>query len=306
MRSKPPSRRVPRRLRRPLARIMPRSGEAHDAFVGSAAILPDCPRIFICGPRDVGAVPQARRLRRHIRDAMDKTSTTDRQGKTLTFASTKPRVSSAGGAEDTLAPPSDAHDTSRSTHPAEAATEPRSRNRAGRRRVIIAVAVLALVAVVIGARYYAWALRHEATDDAFIDGHMVHVAPQVGGRVRRVLVNDNQPVRAGHLLVEIDPADFRVKLDQAIASWAAARGRLAQARAGLAVAEASQAQAAADVVAARADAGNAVADLARYRATTTGAVSRQAVDAASTTAERMAAQLIVAQKKTAAAAARGD
>ena len=121
----------------------------------------DCPRIFICGPRDVGAVPQARRLRRHIRDAMDKTSTTDRQGKTLTFASTKPRVSSAGGAEDTLAPPSDAHDTSRSTHPAEAATEPRSRNRAGRRRVIIAVAVLALVAVVIGARYYAWALRHE-------------------------------------------------------------------------------------------------------------------------------------------------
>jgi multidrug efflux system outer membrane protein len=66
--------------------------------------------------------------------------------------------------------------------------------------------------------YYLWALHHESTDDAFIDGHMVHAAPQVGGRVRRVLVTDNQPVRAGDLLVEIDPADFRVKLDQAIAA----------------------------------------------------------------------------------------
>ena len=169
--------------------------------------------------------------------------------------------------------------------------------------MLVAGAVVALAAVGIGARYYLWALHHESTDDAFIDGHIVHVAPQVGGRVRRVFVTDNQPVRAGHLLVEIDPADFRVKLDQAIASWAAARGRLAQARAGLAVAEASQAQAAADVVAARADADNAAADLARYRATTTGAVSRQAVDAASTTAARMGAQLVVAQKRTAAAGA---
>jgi len=163
--------------------------------------------------------------------------------------------------------------------------------------MLIAGAAVALSAVGIGARYYVWALHHESTDDAFIDGHIVHVAPQVGGRVRRVFVTDNQPVRAGHLLVEIDPADFRVKLDQAIASWAAARGRLAQARAGLAV------EAAADVVAARADADNAAADLARYRATTTGAVSRQAVDAASTTAARMGAQLVVAQKRTAAAGA---
>jgi membrane fusion protein, multidrug efflux system len=169
--------------------------------------------------------------------------------------------------------------------------------------MLIVGAVVALAAVGVGARYYLWALHHESTDDAFIDGHMVHAAPQVGGRVRRVLVTDNQPVRAGDLLVEIDPADFRVKLDQAIASRAAARGRLAQARAGLGVAEASRAQAAADVVAARADADNAAADLARYRATTSGAVSRQSVDAASTTAERMAAQLIVAQKKTAAAGA---
>src|SRR5947209_7812722 len=91
------------------------------------------------------------------------------------------------------------------------------RHETRRRRVmLIAGAVVALAAVAIGARYYVWALHHESTDDAFIDGHVVHVAPQVGGRVHRVLVTDNQPVRVGDLLVEIDPADFRAKLDQAI------------------------------------------------------------------------------------------
>jgi membrane fusion protein, multidrug efflux system len=183
-------------------------------------------------------------------------------------------------------------------------TDAPTNHDARRRRVmLIAGALVALAAVGVGARYYLWALHHESTDDAFIDGHVVHVAPQVGGRVLEVLVTDNQPVRVGDLLVKIDPADFRAKLDQATALSAASRSRLAQARAGLAVAEASQAQAAADVVAARADADNAAADLARYRATTTGAVSKQAVDAASTTTQRMAAQLVVAQKKTAAAGA---
>ena len=221
-----------------------------------------------------------------------------------TVAARKPRPSVVAHGEAAPSPATDDEEQpSRPGRRPEPTDAPTSHETRRRRVMLIAGAAVALSAVGIGARYYVWALHHESTDDAFIDGHIVHVAPQVGGRVRRVFVTDNQPVRAGHLLVEIDPADFRVKLDQAIASWAAARGRLAQARAGLAVAEASQAQAAADVVAARADADNAAADLARYRATTTGAVSRQAVDAASTTAARMAAQLVVAQKRTAAAEA---
>src|SRR2546430_1536428 len=141
----------------------------------------------------------------------------------------------------------------------DAATRPGTRRRWA---MLIAGAVVALAAVGIGARYYLWALHHESTDDAFIDGHIVHVAPQVAGRVHRVLVTDNQTVRAGDLLVEIDPADFRAKLDQASASSAAARGRLSQAHATLAVAHASQAHAAADVVAARAGAHHGTAELA--------------------------------------------
>ena len=71
----------------------------------------------------------------------------------------------------------------------DAATRPGTRRRWA---MLIAGAVVALAAVGIGARYYLWALHHESTDDAFIDGHIVHVAPQVAGRVHRVLVTDKR------------------------------------------------------------------------------------------------------------------
>lgn len=173
-----------------------------------------------------------------------------------------------------------------------------------RRRALVLVLALAIVAAAVGGgRYITWALHHESTDDAFVDCHVVNVAPRVAGRVVSVPVDDNQPVRAGDLLLEIDPADFRAGLDQATAARAAARGQLAQARASLAVAEASDARAAADVVAARADAALAAADLGRYRATTSGAVSKQAVDTASTAAARSAAQVVVHEKAHSAATA---
>jgi len=167
----------------------------------------------------------------------------------------------------------------------------------------ITAAVLVLAALGGGLRYYVWALHHESTDDAFIDCHPVHVAPRVAGRVQRVLVTDNQLVQEGELLVEIDPTDFQVQLDDASAARNAAAGRQAAASAQVGVAQAAEAQAEADIVAARADADNAATDLARYRATISGAVSKQSLDAASTTAKRSAAGLLVKQKAKAAATA---
>ncbi|HEV7733677.1 MAG TPA: HlyD family secretion protein [Candidatus Binatia bacterium] len=167
----------------------------------------------------------------------------------------------------------------------------------------IALAVVVVGALVGGARYWVWSFHHESTDDAFIDCHVVNVSSRVAGRVHQVLVADNQVVAAGDTLVELDPADFRARLDEAEASRDEARGKLSQAHAQLAVAEASEAQADADTVAARADASLAAADLARYHATTSGAVSRQAVDTASTAAARSAAQVEVKVKARAAAAA---
>lgn len=167
----------------------------------------------------------------------------------------------------------------------------------------IAGAAVAVVLVVVAARYYAWSRRHESTDDAFVDCHVVRVAPRVAGRARRVLVDDNQNVRAGDLLLEIDPADLRTALDRAHAARAQTQGRLAEAHAQLLVAEATEAQAGADIVAARAQADNAATDLARYRATRTGAVSRQSVDAAATAATRSSAEVLVREKAKAAATA---
>ena len=58
------------------------------------------------------------------------------------------------------------------------------------------------------------ALTQESTDDAFIEGHIVTMAPRVAGQVRTVPVLDNQFVHSNDLLVEVDPTDYAVKLAQ--------------------------------------------------------------------------------------------
>ena len=62
-----------------------------------------------------------------------------------------------------------------------------------------------------------------STDDAFIEGHVVAVSPRVKGRVLRVLVEDNQFVKKGDLLAELDPRDFVNKADDARAEVEGAR-----------------------------------------------------------------------------------
>jgi len=70
---------------------------------------------------------------------------------------------------------------------------------------------------------------HESTDDAFIDVHYVSVAPKIAGRVTAVHVDDNQLVKKGDILVEIDPRDFQVALAQAKANLAKDKATLVQA-----------------------------------------------------------------------------
>jgi len=117
--------------------------------------------------------------------------------------------------------------------------------------IVAAGGVVTLAALVVGVHYYIAARGHAATAAA-VEGHSVHVAPQVAGRVLQVLVSDSQLVQAGDLLVQIDPMDFSVKLAQSIAATNEARGRLEQARWRLLAAEAAQALAGVGVVTARA------------------------------------------------------
>src|ERR1044071_1369710 len=81
--------------------------------------------------------------------------------------------------------------------------------------VIVIGTILLLLGLIYGLRYYAYARSHESTDDAFIDGDVVQISPKAQGHVLRVHVTDNQPVKKGDLLVEIDPSDFQARLDQA-------------------------------------------------------------------------------------------
>src|SRR5450759_5290599 len=70
-------------------------------------------------------------------------------------------------------------------------------------------AALALaVLLFFGLDYFITALTHESTDDAFIAGHIVSIAPRISGQVAAVHILDNQLVHSNELLLEIDPADF--------------------------------------------------------------------------------------------------
>jgi len=73
----------------------------------------------------------------------------------------------------------------------------------------------------------------ESTDDAFIEAHVAPVSARIAGHISRVLVDDNQIVKAGELLVEIDPRDFQTRLDQARAKSAADRAETAKSAADL-------------------------------------------------------------------------
>jgi membrane fusion protein (multidrug efflux system) len=179
------------------------------------------------------------------------------------------------------------------------------------RRVIVAAAVLTLViaAAVGGLVWWLDARNWVSTDDAFIQVHMVQVSPQIAGRVARVLVDDNQEVKTGQPLLEIDQADFKAKLDEAAADQQSAVGKLAQSRAQLAVSEANVDEAAAMIGVAEADANNAAINLARDQKLAqmhSMALSQQQLDNDTATARRTAANLRAAKQKSAAAEAQRE
>jgi membrane fusion protein, multidrug efflux system len=87
------------------------------------------------------------------------------------------------------------------------------------------------IALAVGA-FFVW--RHlsprESTDDAQVSGHVSPVAARIAGTVATVVVNDNQPVKAGDVLVEIDPHDYQLALARAEADLAAAEAAASAAR----------------------------------------------------------------------------
>jgi len=104
--------------------------------------------------------------------------------------------------------------TARTHAPIRFLSSPRQRALAGASALFIAAA-----AAYLG--YWASVARwHQATDDAYVDGNVVEITPQISGTVVEIGADDTQFVRQGEALVRLDPADARVALDQAEAQLA--------------------------------------------------------------------------------------
>lgn len=200
-----------------------------------------------------------------------------------------------------------------------------------RTRLILGGAIL--LAVFLG--LYLYFHNRETTDDAQVDGHITPIAAKVYGRVGKVLAKDNQQVKAGQVIVELEQGDYQAALDEAKAELALAEGearsagvdvprtsenvasdtsnanaQLSGAQADLLRAQATYEQsqtadlafAQANVEKSRANAQLAQADLARYLPLMQrGEISKQQYDAAKANADATASALNADEQKLAQA-----
>ena len=95
----------------------------------------------------------------------------------------------------------------------------------------IAGGVLLLLALYEAIPWAITAFRTESTDDAYVNGHVTFVAPRVPGQVVRVLVDDNNRVRKGTLLVQLDKEPYQVKVEIAQAALSVAQAGIVTAQA---------------------------------------------------------------------------
>lgn len=127
---------------------------------------------------------------------------------------------------------------------ASAATETIETPAAKRRLsplVIGAIVVAVIVILIFAIRYFAFAFTHESTDDAKVDADTVTITSKIGERVAQILVDTNQPVAKGQILIRLDSTDERSRLNAARANRDAqqAQERAAQSNVALASAEQS-------------------------------------------------------------------
>ncbi|ADU68580.1 HlyD family secretion protein [Pantoea sp. At-9b] len=169
------------------------------------------------------------------------------------------------------------------------------RKRPGKKPLVILVIVAVIMLLII---FWFWFSNRniETTDDAFTEGNAVTIAPKAAGYVVNLLVRDNQRVKKGDLLVEIDPRDNVAQRDQAQAQLGLAQAQLHQAQAQLALSRvqypAQRDQALADQAKAQANLLNAQADYRRQRAVDPRATSQRNIDSATVQLRSAEAQLL--------------
>jgi membrane fusion protein, multidrug efflux system len=198
-------------------------------------------------------------------------------------------------------------------------------DRPGARIVLVIVLIALIVGGVFAWRYFS---AYESTDDAQVDGHLMPISARISGYVTNVNVDDNQYVTAGTVLVSIDPKDYQVALDKALADLAdaqaqaqasninvpitnqttesqvsAAQASVDDAQAGIAAAEQQYDAAQAQLAQAQANDVKAQNDLVRYKQLVDKQeVSQQQYDAALAASKASTASVAAARSASAAAA----
>jgi membrane fusion protein (multidrug efflux system) len=159
-------------------------------------------------------------------------------------------------------------------------SKPDSRPRRSRAKRVVTFGLLAaalIAGAIFGARTVRFYNHHAETDDAQIEAHIDPVLPRISGYVTEVGIHDNEPVRAGQVLLRIDTRDLQAKADTALGAVRNAQAQVSVARA--------------NVSAARTGWNKAEQDLVRYRALRQKEeISQQQFDAAKAAADATRAQ----------------
>ena len=164
-------------------------------------------------------------------------------------------------------------------------------NAEGRRKTLLFAAIVACVILAGAVSFWLYSRTYESTDDAQVDGHLNGITARIDGDVMAVHVEENQSVKAGDLLVELDPRDYEVAREQAQAQLLKAqageraenpnlpitetlsettvstsKSEVANAEAALAAAERDQLGAQSRLLEVQANNAKAQADVTRYKA----------------------------------------
>jgi membrane fusion protein (multidrug efflux system) len=139
-----------------------------------------------------------------------------------------------------------------------------SRQAIKRGAMAVALALGVAAAADFGYGYLTTGRYLETTDDAYVQADSTIVSPKVSGYIAEVLVNDNQPVKAGQLLARIDDRDFRTALAQADADVTASEAAVRNLDAQIALQHPVMEQESADIAAAEANLQFAQQEQARY------------------------------------------
>ncbi|MBJ9674879.1 efflux RND transporter periplasmic adaptor subunit [Burkholderia gladioli] len=106
------------------------------------------------------------------------------------------------------------------SEPQQQAAAPAAQNGKRKRMMTLLILAIVIAAIAYGLYYFLVARFHEETDDAYVNGNVVQITPQVTGTVIAVNADDTQSIRIGQPLVKLDPADAAIALQSAEANLA--------------------------------------------------------------------------------------